>query len=151
MAQRRIMKELSELEKKPLPYILSVNPVEGDIFNLKAKMAGPPDSPYEGAVLEIDITLPFDYPLKPPSTRFNPTIYHANVGHGGLPECFPLQYKDWKPTHTIKDVLEEMYDIVQEPRYELCLGDAGFLYERDIKEYKRKAREYTLNNNMKLI
>lgn len=148
MTQRRILYELKSFENDPLPYILSINTVGDDLFHLSAKMAGPPESQYDEAVLGIDIKLRYDYPHKPPSTRFTPSIYHANVDLlSGHPECFPLQYDCWKPTKTIKDVLEEMYNFLQYPCTELCLGDPGDLFIRDIQEYKRKAREYTLQNN----
>ena len=39
-------------------------------------MVGPPDSPYEGGLFDLELFLPEDYPIVPPKVHFNTPIYH---------------------------------------------------------------------------
>ena len=49
-------------------------------FNLlKGEIAGPPDTPYEGARFQLEIKIPETYPFNPPKVRFVTKIWHPNV------------------------------------------------------------------------
>ncbi len=40
---------------------------------------GPPDTPYEGGVFELEFFYPDNYPTEPPKFRFLTKIYHPNI------------------------------------------------------------------------
>ena len=44
---------------------------------------GPKGTPYEDGVFELSITLPKDFPYRPPIFKFVTKIYHINVGEDG--------------------------------------------------------------------
>ena len=50
-------------------------------FNIE--VTGPEDSPYEGGVFELTLTLPTRYPFEPPKLRFITPIYHPNIDSTG--------------------------------------------------------------------
>lgn len=52
----------------------------GESFaELKGEIAGPPDTPYEGARFQLEIKIPETYPFNPPKVRFVTKIWHPNV------------------------------------------------------------------------
>eukprot|EP00954_Amorphochlora_amoebiformis_P015395 1206999-Amorphochlora_amoeboformis.AAC.1 len=84
---------------------------EGNLFDWKAFVKGPPDSPYEGGVFELRlqvsiskyvfsavvtscsiVQVPQQYPLKPPRVHFKTKVCHPNV-----------LFKDaWTPVWTLE-------------------------------------------------
>lgn len=52
----------------------------GESFSeLRGEIAGPPDTPYEGARFQLEIKIPETYPFNPPKVRFITRIWHPNV------------------------------------------------------------------------
>lgn len=46
---KRLLKELSAIQKDPNPALESLHPIhEDDLFHWEAVLKGPPDSPYDG-------------------------------------------------------------------------------------------------------
>ena len=56
---------------------------EEDIHNWSAVIFGPDDTVYACGRFNLEITLPKDYPFKPPKIRFMTKIYHPNVSDWG--------------------------------------------------------------------
>lgn len=44
-----------------------------------SRAGAPKDTPYEGGTYVIDITIPPQYPMVPPTARFRTKIFHPNV------------------------------------------------------------------------
>lgn len=86
IAKKRAMldyKKYMESELKELNHIYCIAN-ESNIFNFKAMIVGPKDTPYECGYYFFDITLPPNYPFECPSvkyytqgdgTRFHPNLY----------------------------------------------------------------------------
>uniref|UniRef100_A0A7E4VBD2 UBC core domain-containing protein n=1 Tax=Panagrellus redivivus TaxID=6233 RepID=A0A7E4VBD2_PANRE len=62
---RRLMREAAELRTPTDMYF--AQPLDDNLFEWHFTIRGPPDSPYEGGVYHGRITLPHEYPMKPPS------------------------------------------------------------------------------------
>ncbi|KAI7707674.1 hypothetical protein KC353_g11507, partial [Hortaea werneckii] len=75
---KRIMKELGEVQSNPPEGVTITLPNEGDFNVWHAKVSGPPDSVYAGGSFNIEIVLPKEYPFKPPRLGFKTKIYHPN-------------------------------------------------------------------------
>lgn len=75
---RRIAKELADIRADSISKIQAES-VQDSLTNLKGSFPGPPGTPYEGGLYEIAITIPNEYPFKPPVMKFLTKIWHPNV------------------------------------------------------------------------
>lgn len=75
---RRIAKELADISADTISKI-SAESVNDSLTNLKGSFPGPPGTPYEGGTYEVQITIPNEYPFKPPVMKFTTKIWHPNV------------------------------------------------------------------------
>jgi ubiquitin-conjugating enzyme (huntingtin interacting protein 2) len=76
---RRIAKEIADIHNDKISKI-TVSPIAGDDFTrLKGTFQGPPGTPYEGGTYVIDITIPNEYPFRPPIMKFDTKVWHPNV------------------------------------------------------------------------
>ncbi|KAF1808288.1 UBC-like protein [Eremomyces bilateralis CBS 781.70] len=66
---RRLLKEASELASLPDPS-LTAHPIDSNLFEWHFTIRGPASSPYESGIYHGRISLPPQYPLKPPNFRF---------------------------------------------------------------------------------
>ncbi|KAG7507300.1 ubiquitin-conjugating enzyme E2 D4-like [Solea senegalensis] len=99
MAQKRIQKELQDLQRDPLVNC-SAGPAGDDMFNWTATIMGPTDSPYQGGVFFLTINFPTDYPFKPPMVSFTTKIYHPNINSNGS-ICLDILRSQWSPALTV--------------------------------------------------
>lgn len=143
MATRRINKELSELGLDPLAGCSVLGPVGDDLFHWHAQLAGPPGSPYESGVFWIDITIPEDYPFRPPKVLFMTPIFHPNINSGGL-VCMDVLNTNWSPALTISKILMCVQSLMCDPNADDSLvRQVASLCKLDRAMYDAAAREMT--------
>ncbi|KAG5466712.1 hypothetical protein LSCM1_00884 [Leishmania martiniquensis] len=143
MALRRIQKELKDLEKDP-PANTSGGPVnDSDLFNWKATIIGPEDSPYAGGLFFLNIHFPSDYPFKPPKLQFTTKIYHPNINNnGGI--CLDILKDQWSPALTISKVLLSVCSLLTDPNPDDPLvPDIARQYKTDRVAFNKTAAEWT--------
>lgn len=143
MAQRRIQKELEDIQKDP-PGGCSAGPVGEDLYNWEGVIFGPPDSPYSGGVYKLSIRFPTDYPFKHPHIQFKTRIYHPNINSaGGI--CLDILKNQWSPALTIGKVLLSILSLLTDPNPDDPLvPDIAGLYKNNRALYDTNAREWTL-------
>jgi len=142
MAQRRIQKELEEIQRDP-PAGCSAGPVKDDIFNWEGVIFGPTGTPYEGGVFRLGIRFPTEYPFKQPHVQFNTKIYHPNINSaGGI--CLDILKNQWSPALTISKVLLSILSLLNDANPSDPLSpDIAALYKSDRAAYDTNAREWT--------
>ena len=142
MAQKRIRKELDEINRDP-PANCSAGLVDDDMYHWQATLMGPSDSPYQGGVFFLNINFPMDYPFKPPKVTFQTKIYHPNINsNGGI--CLDILKDQWSPALTISKVLLSISSLLCDPNPDDPLvPDIANLYKKDRKQFNENARNWT--------
>jgi len=143
MSQKiRIQKELREITRD-LPEGWSAGPVsDADLFAWQAKIIGEAGTPYEGGVFKFSVTIPTDYPWKPPKVACTTKVYHPNITDGKV--CIDILQSKWSPALTISKVLFSIAALFNEPNSdEAMVPEAAQLYKSDRASFNQKAREWT--------
>eukprot|EP01084_Bolivina_argentea_P125754 222754_1 len=158
MAIRRITKEFKELQTDPLPNYIDIRLVDDDLFKWSVSLVGSENTPHKGGQFFIEMTFPQDYPFKPMKIKLLTKIYHCNLSAESGNNCFccgtmcfKILKDNWSPALTAKKVLLAIYQLLNNPDPERAkmYGSGRFcgpakLYKTNIKEYNKKAREWTL-------
>ncbi|TMW56509.1 hypothetical protein Poli38472_006519 [Pythium oligandrum] len=111
------------------------------------KFHGPAETPYEGGVWKIHVSLPKEYPFKSPSIGFVNRIYHPNVDDMSGSVCLDVINQTWSPMFELVNVFEVF--IPQLLRYpnpsDPLNGEAASLLMKDADAYNAKVKEYVRN------
>ncbi|TGZ82729.1 ubiquitin-conjugating enzyme [Ascodesmis nigricans] len=116
-ASRRLIKELTDFNKKRPSHLISLHPVdESDLTHWTATLRGPQDTPYEGGEWEIDIKIPDNYPNAPPLMVFVTPVCHPNVHPKTGEICLDLlRGTAWTPAYTLSTTLESVSQLLGHP------------------------------------
>jgi ubiquitin-protein ligase len=69
---------------------------------------------YDKHKFSFTLTLPPDYPFKPPKVKFTPAIYHPNFSDGGEPCLTIINPDKWKPATKIAMIFPALLSMVEE-------------------------------------
>jgi ubiquitin-conjugating enzyme E2 D len=113
MATIRLNKELCDMIKNP-PANCSAGSIDDDVFEWRATLLGPKNSPYEGGSFKMKIHFPSNYPFKPPKINFETKIYHPNINSAGS-ICIDILRDNWSPALTVSKVLLSICSLLDDP------------------------------------
>lgn len=126
MANRRMKRELQILSRSPPPGIAAWPREEGSRLDiLEAEIRGADETPYQGGVFRLEVSIPSEYPLKPPQVRFLTRIYHPNIDNQGriCMDSLNMPPKGaWKPSLNVATVLTSIQALMGCPN-----GDDGLM------------------------
>lgn len=103
-------------------------------------------SSLQGGKFQLLLTLPNEYPFKPPKINFKTRIYHPNVTfdeQGSM--CIGiLKSEAWKPSSKILNVLQATQQLLLEPQPDDALEQtAAEKYKNDRKSFDEEAKKNT--------
>jgi ubiquitin-conjugating enzyme (huntingtin interacting protein 2) len=144
---RRIAKEIAEIKNDTLCGVI-VESFDGDsLTHLRGQFRGPPDSPYDGGTFAVDITIPNEYPFRPPIMKFITKIWHPNVSSQTGAICLDTLSSQWSPVLTIKNALISLQSLLStpEPKDPQDAEVAGMML-RNPSEFEHVAREWAVKH-----
>lgn len=154
-AQRRLLKEYQLLSRDSPPGIIAGPISENDLFHWECLIEGPSETCYENGVFPAKMTFPKDYPLGPPSLKFDPPLLHPNIYADGTvcisilhpPGEDPNQYERpeerWSPVQSIEKILLSVMSMLAEPNPESGANiDACKLWRDDPEGYDKQVRTF---------
>ncbi|KAI4745056.1 ubiquitin-conjugating enzyme [Aureobasidium sp. EXF-12298] len=145
MANKRIVTELGQVSNNPVPGTQVQLAEEGNVFLWDVIMQGPEDSIYANGKFKISVSLPKEYPFKPPTVSFKTKIYHPNVSNDdkGTMCLGMLRSDEWKPPNKIRDVLMLVRQILAAPQpddaVESRIADE---YKNNREVFEKNAKEF---------
>ncbi len=80
-AHKRLLTEYKNLTNDSPEGIIAGPKSEDDMFSWECLIQGPEGTPFEGGVFPATLTFPKDYPLAPPTMKFECDMWHPNGTH----------------------------------------------------------------------
>ncbi|KAF9414160.1 Ubiquitin-conjugating enzyme E2 1 [Podila epigama] len=145
MAQRirRIQKEISDCQKDQAS-LIQLTLEDGNIMHLKGRFPGPPGTPYEGGIFQVDIVLGDTYPFQPPKVKFDTKVYHPNVSSQTGVICLDILKQQWSPVLTISSTLLSVQSLLSTPEpNDPQDAQVASQYLNDHKAFEETARFWT--------
>jgi ubiquitin-conjugating enzyme E2 D/E len=139
---KRLTKELKDMQKDDIPN-LSAGPVNDNLFEWEAVIMGPIGTPYEGGIFNLSISIPSNYPFKPPIVIFKTKIYHPNINSAGN-ICLDILKTQWSPALTISKILLSICSLLSDPNpNDPLVPDIANLLKTNPELYSKTAKEWT--------
>lgn len=132
--QLRISKDVSELDPPESITVSFPNP--DDLMNISLALA-PEEGYYSGGTFHFTVTIPEEYPHRPPKVHCDTLVYHPNIDLEGN-VCLNILRQDWKPVLALSAVLYGLQLLFLEPNPDDPLNkDAAELLKRDKYAFQR--------------
>ncbi|XP_052863289.1 SUMO-conjugating enzyme UBC9-B-like [Anopheles cruzii] len=133
-------------KKHPFGFVAKpTKEVDGSPNFLKWECAipGKKDTSWEGGLYKMVMIFEEDYPISPPTCKFDPHLFHPNVYRSGT-ICLSVldEKKDWLANVTIKKILVAIQNLLNEPNLnDPAPVEAYKIYQRSTKEYEDRVRK----------
>jgi ubiquitin-conjugating enzyme E2 D/E len=139
---KRLTKELNDMKKDDIPN-LSAGPVNDNLFEWEAVILGPIGTPYEGGIFNLKISIPSNYPFKPPIVIFKTKIYHPNINSAGN-ICLDILKTQWSPALTISKILLSICSLLSDPNpNDPLVPEIANILKNNPELYSKTAKEWT--------
>lgn len=139
---KRIEKETQKLQQELPEGISHCKPMEDNYRYFKISMNGPPETPYEGGIYNLELFLPEQYPMEPPKVRFMTKIYHPNIDKLGR-ICLDILKDKWTPALQIRTVLLSIQSLLSAPNADDPLDPSvADHFKNNIKEALQVAKQW---------
>ncbi len=139
---QRLNKEYANMQKEGTTN-LSAAPVGDNLFEWEGIIIGPTETPYEGGIFILSISIPSNYPFKPPSVIFKTKIYHPNINSSGH-ICLDILKNQWSPALSISKILLSICSLLSDPNpNDPLVPDIAAQLKNNPTQYYETAKSWT--------
>lgn len=142
MLQRRLLRELKGIQNdKNHDYVVGINGT--DLTKWSITLFGAPNTPWEGAVLKLEMTFTDSYPNKAPHVKFVDHIpFHPNIyGNGNI--CLNILKDEWSSVYGVDSIMTSIQTLLNSPNPDSPANNsAGVMFTKEPHEYERKVRQF---------
>ncbi|CAF0887549.1 unnamed protein product [Adineta ricciae] len=140
-AKKRLLKDLVQLQSLTLQDGATAAPLnESNLFEWQAMITGPEDTPFEGGLYELHLSIPCDYPIHAPKVSFKTEIFHPNIYQNG-DVCIDILQTQWSEVMSIDKILISIRSLLNEPNVNSpANAEAALLYKEHRNEFNRRIR-----------
>lgn len=143
MLQKRLQKELEQINTGDAVPGIELSPVGDNLLEWSSIITGPVGTPYENGKFKIEITIPETYPYVPPNLRFKTLIFHPNISQDGK-ICLNILKDQWSAALTLQKVLLSVSSLMSDPNpNDPLVLEAANLYNQDRGKFISIAKAYT--------
>ena len=136
--QQRLLKELEMLREFPE---FEAVPQEDNMYIWDAIIKGPIETPYEGGKCKLQLHLPKNYPIRPPSVFVKTKIFHPNIFDNSI--CLDILQDQWSSVLTISTTFLSISSLLMDPNTKGPLNEeASNLYVSNRQAYNEKVIEW---------
>jgi ubiquitin-conjugating enzyme E2 A len=138
---RKLLRELKAIKQEARKdYSILLN--GQDMTHWTISLFGPTATDWEGAVFQLSVTFPAEYPIVCPEVRFVGVIpFHPNVYANGK-ICLDLLQSNWSAAYGIDAVMTALQTLLQSPNpASPANSSAAELFTNNIGEYQRRVRK----------
>ncbi|KAH8385325.1 hypothetical protein KR200_010678, partial [Drosophila serrata] len=138
----RLKRELRDFQREPVEGC-TVDVVDDNMFHWRAKITGPPDTPYAGGEFHLDLHFGQNYPFSPPKIYFLTKIYHCNISSNGY-ICLDILRREWSPALSVSKVLLSIISLLADPNPDDPLeASIATMYKRQRSQHDAMATSWT--------
>ncbi len=143
MINKRLWKELEEINKcNSKDYIAGPLSVD-DLFNWEATILGPENSPYHEGMFTLKIKFSDNYPFQPPIVKFKTLIFHPCINFDGR-ICLDILLDKWNPTFDISKILINILDLLEKPSVKIpFVPQVAVILSESREKFDKIAKEWT--------
>ncbi|XP_065178112.1 ubiquitin-conjugating enzyme E2 H-like [Sycon ciliatum] len=118
--------------------------IVGGLNEFTVKFCGPEETPYEGGIWRVRVTLPDKYPFKSPSIGFVNRIYHPNIDENSGTVCLDVINQTWTALYDLANIFDEFLPhLLRYPNpLDPMNSQAASMLLHDREGYEAKVREY---------
>eukprot|EP01004_Peranema_trichophorum_P010852 NODE_9683_length_572_cov_41.906459_g9046_i0.p1 GENE.NODE_9683_length_572_cov_41.906459_g9046_i0~~NODE_9683_length_572_cov_41.906459_g9046_i0.p1 ORF type:complete len:175 (-),score=44.64 NODE_9683_length_572_cov_41.906459_g9046_i0:46-510(-) len=144
-SSNRLMKEYKDAQQSTEDDI-KLAPEGENLFNWKAIIKGPAETPFEGGVFRLSLKISKEYPMVAPTVTFRTKVFHPNVLFSTGEICLDILKTSWSPAWTLQSVCRAVLSLMSHPEPSSPLNcDAGNLLRcGDERGFRSLARMYTI-------
>ena len=147
-SQRRLLRDLKKIKSiNSSEKQFDASPNSENLFLWNARIFGPSETIWDGAVFKLNIEYPQDYPHHPPSVKFIDIIpFHPNVYSNGQICLSILDKKNeklgWSSAYDTYSVLTAIQSLLDNPNPNSPANNqAAELYQFNRSEYNLRVKQ----------
>jgi len=152
-AAKLLQQQFKRLASDPVEGFAVEIPDDTNLFKWKVYVEGPQGTMYEGGIFQLTMEFPEDYPMSPPTLKFDSEFWHPNVYKDGK-VCISILHppgedemsgerpeERWLPTQSPATILLSVVSLLSDPNFASPANvDASVQWKNRLPKFKKRVK-----------